>query len=92
MTYDNALRDRYAADTTRTRIHLVHSHSGQLNRRVRPLARPQLVLPIDQQVVSPAIRRVRNRSRAKTPTLAIAAVTAPLLWVGHAILHFMHVV
>ena len=91
MTNDNALRDRYAADVTRTRIHLVHSRSVQLSRRVRPVDRPQLVLPMDQQVVSKAIPRVRNRSLAKTPTLAIAAV-APLLWVGHAILRLLHAV
>ena len=88
MTHDNVLRNRYAADTTRTRIHLVHSYSGHLDRRSRAVARPQLVLTIPQHVAP----QVRSRRRTDTVALAIAAGTAPLLWAGHAILHFMHLV
>lgn len=82
MTHDNALRTPNTPEIVRTRIHLVHSRSWQVDRRVQKLARPSLV--------PEAVPQVRSRT-ADTLMLTAAALTAPLVWAGHALLRAMNV-
>jgi len=84
MTHDNALRTPQTLDATRTRIHLVHSRAWQPDRRVNRLERPRLV----PQVAQP----VRKAHKSNTLSLAAAALTAPFIWAGHALLRLIHVI
>ena len=94
MTNDNTLRRPSTGETTRTRIHLVHSCSGQRDRRTVPAARPQLVPQIASQGLPPAERQiipqVRSSRSIDTLTLAAGAFTAPFIWLGHAFQRLMH--
>jgi len=91
MTHDNALRRASADETTRTRIHLVHSYSGQFDRRKRPAARPHLVPRTAPQTAPQIVPPVQSSHRIDTMTLAAAAFTAPVIWLGHAALRLMRV-
>jgi len=87
MTNDNALRTPYTADTTRTQIHLVYSAAWQIAPPKKPLASARFT---PQVVPHTAPRAPRSRSR-ETFLLAAAAIATPSIWVGHALLHVMHV-
>ena len=87
MTNDNALRTPYTADTTRTQIHLVYSASWQVTPPRKPLASARFT---PQVVPHAAPTAPRSRSR-ETFLLAAAAIAAPSIWVGHAVLQVMHV-
>ena len=87
MPNDNALRTPHSAETTRTQIHLVYSAAWQISPPKKPLASVRFT---PQAVPSAAPRAPRSRSR-ETFLLAAAAIAAPSVWVGHALLHVMHV-
>ena len=87
MTTDNALRTPYTAETTRTQIHLVYSAAWQITTPKKPLASVRFT---PQVVPHTAPRAPRSRSR-DTFLLAAAAIAAPSIWVGHALLQVMHV-
>jgi len=38
------------------------------------------------------VRQIRESHTIATLSLAAAALVAPLVWLGHAILHWMHVI
>ncbi len=82
MTQD-ALRTPYSAETTR--IHLVYSRSWQVASLKKPVAS---VRPTLQPVPAPTPQTRRSRI-IETLLLAAAALTAPLVWVGHVVLHLM---
>jgi hypothetical protein len=79
MTHQNTLRTPLSPEARRAGIHLVYSRDWQLDRRTPP--KPQLV----------AVRHTRERQTVDTISLAAAAFTAPFVWIGHAILHAMHI-
>ena len=82
MIHDNAIPSPYATEIARTRIHLVHSRSWQVASRVQKPARPRLV---------PATVPQKRKLTADILPLTAAALTVPLIWVGHALLHAIKV-
>ena len=87
VTNDNALRTPFPAEIARTQIHLVYSNTWQIPPAKKPLASARLK---PQTLPQPAPHTPRSRSR-ETFLLAAAAIAAPSIWVGHALLHVMHV-
>jgi hypothetical protein len=81
MTRQSSLRTPQSTDAVRTGIHLVHSRAWAHDRR--PIA------PAPQQQLSP--RRLRERHPRAVLGLASVALSLPLVWIGHAILHSMQI-
>ena len=87
MTHENALRTPYPAESARTQIHLVHSNAWQVHPLRKPVASVRPAPPPIQQPTT----RVRSSRSTETIVLAAAALIAPLVWVGHALLHLMNI-
>ena len=77
MIHQNTLRTPLSAEV-RAGIHLVYSRHWPVESRTP--AKPRLV----------AARRA-DRETVNILSLAAAALTAPFVWIGHAILRAMHV-
>ncbi len=82
MIQDNAaLRPKPRPSPSRG-IHLVHSRAWQGDDQRRPL--------MPERSQTPQVRHVRESRTVATLTLGIAALSAPAVWIGHAILHWLH--
>jgi len=83
MSHQNALNTTSSAETRCAGIHLVYSSAWTHERRIQPIPQPRLA-PRN----SAGLRKSRT---SDTVILAAAALTAPGIWIGHAILRTMHV-
>ena len=83
MSHKNALNSNPSAEVGRAGIHLVRPSAWTQEPRIQPIPRPHLVPG------NPA--GVRKHHATDTVILAAAALTAPGVWIGHAILRGMHV-
>jgi hypothetical protein len=83
MSQKNALNTTQSPEARRAGMHLVYSRDWSYERRTRPVSQPHLV-PRGNP-------RIRESRTSDTVILTAAALTAPGIWIGHAILRSMHV-
>ncbi len=82
MNIDNAARKPHGTDA-RHSLHLVHSRNWQKNSAG---SKP----PRRTHANAQNLRGIREKDAVLS--LAAAALVAPILWVSHAILRWMHVI
>jgi hypothetical protein len=91
MTKENAILKPLSTLPAHRGIHLVHSDAWPGIRPERqPLPVPRSLTMIDR-TPTPNVRPIRESRAMATLTLGVAAAAAPLVWIGHAVLHWMHV-
>ena len=83
MSKDNAALKAQPIASVSRGIHLAYSRSWQGNEPGSP------TMPERTQL--PQTRPVRESHTMATLSLGAAAASAPLIWIGHAILHWLHV-
>jgi hypothetical protein len=88
---ENALRMPQSA-SVRTGIHLVYSRTWQYENRPKPLPQRHPQLLVQHHAQPSATLQARNSARTDTLILAAAALAAPAVWIGHALLLAMHVI
>lgn len=85
MTNDSAQLKPVSTDSGSRGIHLVHSRSWQSKERRASVSavEPSRTL---------AVRHIRESQGAATLSLGFAAVAAPLVWLGHAMMRWFHLI
>ncbi len=84
MNIDNAARMAHTADAYRG-IHLVYSRDWKRNKE-------RSISTMQTNDNTQPVRHIRESHAIATLSLAGAALVAPLVWVGHAVLRWLHVI
>jgi len=83
MMTDNTARKPQPVETIQRGIHLVYSRDWAKERKQEPK------IAVAERRPSP--RNTRGSREMLAAKVASVAMIGPLLWVGHALLHSMHV-
>jgi len=83
MIHDNAALKPQSIPSPSRGIHLVYSRTWKTDAAGRHA--------MSERIQMPQVRDVRESRTMATLTLGVAALSAPAIWVGHAILHWLHI-